>query len=113
MKKETKNDAQAQEETKNDNQPPRYLTKKTEFFCPLGTNIMWHHGLHYKDCPLVSSQRDMPSCNGCKLRWSGVDKNKVANNERNRNSKKSNPIVENAHREDIPNIGRAYSSDED
>lgn len=38
------------------------------FSCPLSTLILWHHGLIYKECPLVPSQRDMNECKGCKLR---------------------------------------------
>jgi len=40
---------------------------KKIFFCPLGHDIMWYRGLEYKDCPLVSSHRDMTECKDCKL----------------------------------------------
>lgn len=111
MKKDTNNTVQVEKEDNGkEGKAPRYITKKLDFYCPISPTVMWHHGMHYKDCPLKASERDMPSCSGCKLRWSGVDKTKVANNERNRN-RKNELVVENAKREDIPNIGRTYNSD--
>lgn len=50
---------------------PQPKVHKKQFFCPLGSGIMWWHGLEYKECPLVPSHRDMPECKDCKLR---VDK---------------------------------------
>lgn len=41
------------------------------FFCSLGHNILWEHGLEYTECPLLPSYRDMQECKDCKLR---VDK---------------------------------------
>ena len=39
-----------------------------EFYCPLGSHIMWWHGLQYSECPVNPSYRDMPECKNCKLR---------------------------------------------
>ena len=42
--------------------------KSKEFYCPLGSGIMWWRGLEYKECPLLPAHRDMPECKNCKLR---------------------------------------------
>lgn len=57
---------------------PDIVKPKSKFFCPLGYNIMWNHGLEYKDCPLLPSYRDMPECKDCKLR---IDKKWEDNKE--------------------------------
>ena len=47
------------------------------------------------------------NCNGCKLRWVGVE------NKKDRDSiKKNSPLVEKAKREEIPTIGKTYSTED-
>lgn len=99
-----------EEENKTADSAPKYITTKPEFYCPLAPTIMWHHGLYYSDCPLTASQRDMSSCNGCKLRWVGVDKTKATKKEKN-SYNKSEQRVDKNHREETPIIGKTYSSD--
>lgn len=45
---------------------PKYLITKPEFYCPLSPYIKWHHGLQFAECPINSSNRDMPECKNCK-----------------------------------------------
>jgi hypothetical protein len=42
--------------------------KEGEFFCPLGSDIMWWRGFIYGECPLSPSYRDMSQCKDCPLR---------------------------------------------
>jgi hypothetical protein len=93
------------EEEKQDNKEkaPRYITKKPDFFCPLSPSIMWHHGMYYKECPLNASNRDMSQCGNCKLRWQGID--------RTQKKDKTNQVVERQIKEEIPNIGKTYTSE--
>lgn len=51
---------------------------RSKFYCPLGSDVLWWHGLEYKECPLNPSYRDMPECKNCKLR---VDKKWEKNKE--------------------------------
>jgi hypothetical protein len=95
-----------QEETHS--KAPKYITKKTEFYCSLSPDIMWHHGMYYKDCPLCAAQRDMPCCGNCKLRWQGIEKKKKEEKVRLR---KETPVVENGQQEPIPVIGKTYNAE--
>lgn len=53
-------------------------TPDSAFYCPLGSSVLWWHGLEYSECPLNPSYRDMPECKNCKLR---VDKQWEENKE--------------------------------
>jgi len=89
---------------------PNYITKPPKFFCPVGGwGIMWHHGLMYSSCPLVSRQRDMPACAKCIYKGS-TQKPKSDKNDK-QNEKK--PIVEIAKKERgaISKIGKTYTSE--
>lgn len=55
-----------------------HTKNKEQFYCPLGHDILWHHGLIYSECPLSPSYRDMPECKNCKLR---IDKKWEKNKE--------------------------------
>jgi len=103
-KKELTSSNQEQEEQDNkDNKAPRYITKKLEFYCPISPTIMWHHGMSYIECPMNASNRDMPQCGSCKLRWQGID--------RTQKKDKRNQAVERQIKEEVPNIGKTYTSE--
>jgi hypothetical protein len=105
--KKTNTEKQNENENRTVESAPQYITKKPDFYCPLAPSMMWHHGMFYKECPLNSYNRDMPQCNGCKLRWVGVE------NKKDRDSiKKNSPLVEKAKREEIPTIGKTYSTED-
>ena len=66
---------------------------KSSFSCPIGNAILWWHKIEYKECPLVSSHRDMPECKDCKLRvikeWKGSKETwKYKPKKKKRNNKK-------------------------
>jgi hypothetical protein len=42
--------------------------RKQPFSCPVSTHVAWHWGLVYKDCPVVSQERDIDECRSCPLR---------------------------------------------
>ena len=90
--------------------PPKYGTIKPDFYCPLSPDILWHHGLSYKECPLCPEQRDMPNCDRCKLRGEShmQSKNKKKYNNRNR---KDIPKIEKRSKGPIPKIGKTYTSE--
>lgn len=90
--------------------PPRFGTKKPKFYCPLSPDILWHHGLVYKECPLCEEQRDMPACAKCKLKGESKVKPKYKKKYKNRN-KKDIPKVEKRGKEPIPKIGKTYTSE--
>ena len=100
-----------EEENKTAEKAPSYIVNKPDFYCPLAPTIMWHHGFHYSECPLKASERDMSSCNGCKLK--GMHTGKAKDNKKERNSfNKNNIIREKKVREATPIIGKTYSSDD-
>jgi hypothetical protein len=43
-------------------------TEKRRFYCPVAHHIAWVWGLTYKDCPVVSQERDSEECRNCPLR---------------------------------------------
>lgn len=44
-------------------------SKKFDYFtCPIGTDILWHRGFIYKECPLHLSHRTLAGCADCELR---------------------------------------------
>ena len=103
--KELMTSGQEQEEQQDnkDTKAPRYITKKSEFFCPISPTVMWHHDMYYKECPMNASNRDMPQCGNCKLRWQGIEKPKQKD--------KKIQIVERQVKEEVPNIGKTYTSE--
>lgn len=100
-----------EEENKNAEKAPKYIVNKLDFYCPLAPTMLWHHGLYYKDCPLKASERDMSSCNGCKLKGKNVEKAFLPKKERNRFNK-NEVMSDDSLREEIPMIGKTYSSDD-
>lgn len=50
------------------NKPPQYCPWTPKFYCPISPEIPWYKGLVYKDCPVVSEQRDMMHCAECHLK---------------------------------------------
>jgi len=93
---------------------PKYIIKPPAFSCPVSPDIMWHHGLEYKECPLIEGERDMPSCSNCKLRGDSKAKIKGKKHKplrKNTSPKSEKPKVEKRHKEPIPNIGKTYVSE--
>ena len=108
MVKKTKSENQNENENRVEELAPQYITHRPEFSCPLTPSIMWHHGFYYKECPLKPSNRDMPQCSKCKLRWAGLEKS----NKNNRGeSKRDFSSTQNTNKEEIPTIGKTYSSE--
>jgi hypothetical protein len=54
-----------------DNSPPKYITDKVSFSCPVSPYIMWYRNLVFSECPLNALNRDMNECSACSLRGSG------------------------------------------
>jgi hypothetical protein len=110
MKNKNVQEKRQEEENKTAEKAPAYIVNKPDFYCPLAPTMLWHHGLYYSECPLKASERDMSSCNGCRLKGIRNDKANSSQKERN-NFKKNNTIVEEKVREQTPVIGKTYSSD--
>lgn len=86
---------------------PRFSRRKSKFYCPESPSILWHHGLIYAECPFNEENRDMEECENCSLR--GKAKFKGGKNKKRR-YKKDISKLERRNKEQIPKIGKTYSS---
>lgn len=85
------------------------MSKK--FYCPLSPLVMWHAGLRYSECPLVSSERDMPGCQDCELQGDNAPKAKA----KRRRKKEKEAVQEKRQQrkqEVVPTINKTYVSKE-
>lgn len=53
-----------------------------DFYCPLSTHINWRAGFKYDECPLVSTERDMPECRSCELQGDNAPQTKAKRRRR-------------------------------
>ena len=89
---------------------PNYLTKPPKFYCPIGgSEIMWHHDLMYKSCPVNASQRDMPACEKCIHKGSKQQSKSNVNVEEQQKSSEVVPVK--TEKTAIPTIGKTYNSE--
>jgi hypothetical protein len=87
---------------------PKYVPNRTGFFCPISPQILWHHNLRYKECPIVSSERDMLECMKCINKGDSNAKYRKRKTSRNR---KNIPKTERRKTQElIPKIGKTYTS---
>jgi hypothetical protein len=69
-------------------------SKKRCFSCPVAPYIPWGWGLIFKDCPIISTERDMEECRTCLLRGHSEmlrkprPKRNAGDRDQNRNKKK-------------------------
>lgn len=97
----------------NTNEFPK--SPKSKFSCPVSPQVLWFHGLIFKECPLCPEERDMKDyCPNCPLRgevkFDQKDKQKYSKNNKNRD-KKDPSNIEKRNKDPIPNIGKTYSTD--
>lgn len=97
-------------ETKMAKRTNRISNKKSKFYCPESPYILWGHGLIFAECPINKEDRDMRECESCPLRGEAQTYNRKNSK---RNYQKDMSKLEKRSKEQIPNIGKTYTSDHD